>query len=88
MRPGKPLAFGRIGDTPFIGSPGNPVSLFVTFCLFARPFILRMQGFAPQRVSTATSRSSAGNTGGPDWWTEPRVLLPASRSTQATHPPT
>jgi molybdopterin molybdotransferase len=46
MRPGKPLAFGHIGGTPFIGSPGNPVSLFVTFCLFARPFILRMQGIA------------------------------------------
>lgn len=46
MRPGKPLAYGRIGpsETPFIGSPGNPVSLFVTFCLFARPFILRSQG--------------------------------------------
>ncbi|MBK5929130.1 gephyrin-like molybdotransferase Glp [Halochromatium salexigens] len=44
MKPGKPLAFGRIGETPFIGSPGNPVSLFVTFCLFARPFIERMQG--------------------------------------------
>jgi len=46
IRPGKPLAFGHIGPTktPFIGCPGNPVSLFVTFCLFARPFILRMQG--------------------------------------------
>jgi molybdopterin molybdotransferase len=44
IRPGKPLAFGRIGDTPFIGMPGNPVSLFVTFVLFARPFILGMQG--------------------------------------------
>ncbi|WP_089725485.1 molybdopterin molybdotransferase MoeA [Candidatus Thiosymbion oneisti] len=46
MRPGKPLAFGHLGAarTPFIGSPGNPVSLFVTFCLFARPFIRRMQG--------------------------------------------
>lgn len=46
IRPGKPLAFGHIGPgkTPFIGSPGNPVSLFVTFCIFARPFILHMQG--------------------------------------------
>jgi molybdopterin molybdotransferase len=44
IRPGKPLAFGRIADTPFIGTPGNPVSMFVTFVLFARPFILRMQG--------------------------------------------
>lgn len=44
MRPGKPVAFGHIAETPFIGSPGNPVSAFVTFCLFARPFILAMQG--------------------------------------------
>lgn len=44
MRPGKPLAFGHIADVPFIGSPGNPVSMFVTFCLFVRPFILRMLG--------------------------------------------
>jgi len=46
IRPGKPLAFGQIRGTPFIGMPGNPVSVFVTFCLFARPFILRMQGVA------------------------------------------
>ncbi len=45
-RPGKPLAFGHIAQTPFMGTPGNPVSLFVTFCLFARPFILRMQGIS------------------------------------------
>jgi len=44
IRPGKPVAFGRIGDSHFIGSPGNPVSLFVTFLLFARPFILKRQG--------------------------------------------
>jgi len=46
MRPGKPLAFGHVDGTPFIGTPGNPVSLFVTFCLLARPFILRSQGVA------------------------------------------
>ena len=46
IRPGKPLAFGHIDKTPFIGTPGNPVSLFVTFCLFARPFVLRTQGVA------------------------------------------
>lgn len=44
IRPGKPLAFGRIGETFFLGSPGNPVSLYVTFLLFARPFILALQG--------------------------------------------
>ncbi len=44
IRPGKPVAFGRIGKAHFLGSPGNPVSLFVTFLLFARPFIQRRQG--------------------------------------------
>jgi len=44
MKPGKPLAFGKIGDTPFIGLPGNPVSAFVTFLLFARPYLQVMQG--------------------------------------------
>ena len=44
MKPGKPLAFGRVGDTPLIGLPGNPVSAFVTFCLFGLPFVRRMQG--------------------------------------------
>jgi molybdopterin molybdotransferase len=44
IKPGKPLAFGRIGDTPFIGLPGNPTSVFVTFCLIARPYLLRLQG--------------------------------------------
>jgi molybdopterin molybdotransferase len=51
IKPGKPLAFGEIGKVPFIGLPGNPVSAFVTFCLFVRPFILRSQGItaaAPQ----------------------------------------
>jgi len=56
MKPGKPLAFGAIrkldnlngnsaeAETWFIGLPGNPVSSFVTFLLFVRPFILRLQG--------------------------------------------
>ncbi|MES9941221.1 MAG: gephyrin-like molybdotransferase Glp [Candidatus Thiodiazotropha sp. 6PLUC2] len=43
-RPGKPLAFGHINGTPFLGSPGNPVSLFVTFSIFTRPYIKSMQG--------------------------------------------
>jgi len=44
MKPGKPLAFGQIGKAAFIGLPGNPVSAIVTFCLFARPYIKKMQG--------------------------------------------
>ncbi len=44
IRPGKPLAFGQVAQTPFLGAPGNPVSLFATFTLFMRPFILSLQG--------------------------------------------
>ena len=51
MKPGKPLAFGAVrrpgaaasaSETHFIGLPGNPVSSFVTFLLFVRPFLLRL----------------------------------------------
>ena len=44
VKPGKPLAFGEVQEAFFIGLPGNPVSSFVTFLLFVRPFILRLQG--------------------------------------------
>ena len=44
MKPGKPLAFGHVRNTPFIGLPGNPVSVFVTFLLFARPYLQVLQG--------------------------------------------
>lgn len=44
MKPGKPLAFGSVREVPFLGLPGNPVSSFITFMLFARPFILKRQG--------------------------------------------
>jgi molybdopterin molybdotransferase len=48
MKPGRPLAFGAVrrtdGEASFIGLPGNPVSSFVTFVLFVRPFVLRCQG--------------------------------------------
>ncbi len=44
IKPGKPLAFGKIGDTPFLGMPGNPVSVFATFCIFAYPYIQKKSG--------------------------------------------
>ena len=46
MKPGKPLLYGRVGEADFIGLPGNPVSAFVTFCLFVRPFLLKRMGVA------------------------------------------
>ena len=44
MRPGKPLMFGKLGDLPMLGLPGNPVSALVCATLFLRPAIVRMQG--------------------------------------------
>ncbi len=44
IKPGKPLAYGQIDDTAFMGLPGNPVSVFATFCLFVIPVIKVLQG--------------------------------------------
>ena len=44
MKPGKPVAFGKVDNALFMGLPGNPVSVFVTFIIFARPLIFKMQG--------------------------------------------
>lgn len=44
IKPGKPLAYGQINGTAFMGLPGNPVSVFATFCLFVCPLIQVMQG--------------------------------------------
>ena len=44
MKPGKPLAFGRIDTVPIFGLPGNPVSSFVSFEQFVRPSIRKMMG--------------------------------------------
>jgi len=46
MRPGAPVGFGHLGPMPWIGLPGNPVSAMVTFELFVRPAIRRLQGHA------------------------------------------
>ena len=56
IKPGKPFAFGKINtahkQTPFIGLPGNPVSVFATFCIFARPYILQTQGVENTHVAS------------------------------------
>ncbi len=44
IKPGRPVALGRVGETPFIGLPGNPVAVFVTFAFVARAMIARLAG--------------------------------------------
>ncbi len=57
IKPGKPLAFGHYHDTPFIGLPGNPVSVFVTFTIIARPFILKLMGASSLGAPTFAVRA-------------------------------
>lgn len=66
VRPGKPIAFGHVAQTPFLGAPGNPVSLFVTFTMFARPFILRMQGVERDYLPTPLRTLAAFEKGAGD----------------------
>jgi molybdopterin molybdotransferase len=44
IKPGRPVALGCVGATPFIGLPGNPVAVFVTFAFVARAMIARLAG--------------------------------------------
>ena len=44
IRPGRPIALGQVGKVPFLGLPGNPVAVMVTFMRLARPAILRLSG--------------------------------------------
>lgn len=55
MRPGKPVLFGRVGATPVLGLPGNPVSALVGSTLFLRPAIDRMLGLTASAAPGATA---------------------------------
>jgi molybdopterin molybdotransferase len=44
IKPGRPVALGQIGRVPFMGLPGNPVAVMVTFIVLARPLILQLSG--------------------------------------------
>lgn len=58
IKPGRPLALGRVGATPFVGLPGNPVAAMVTFLRFARPLALGLAG--ADVVAPALYRVRAG----------------------------
>jgi len=64
MKPGRPLAFGKVGNAAFLGLPGNPVSSFVTFLIFVRPFLLKTQGQAQTAPRAIDARADFD-------WSEP-----------------
>ncbi len=57
MRPGRPMAVGRIGSAMLFGLPGNPVAVMVTFLAFVRPALLQMMGRATKEVPMLKARS-------------------------------
>ena len=59
MRPGKPLMAGKLGDSIFLGLPGNPVSAFVTATLFLLPLVRHMAGAADPLPRSATASLAA-----------------------------
>ena len=58
MRPGRPLAVGRIGKSVLFGLPGNPVAVMVTFLTFVRPALLKMMGSTAAPVPLLKAHSS------------------------------
>ncbi|MEZ8626678.1 bifunctional molybdopterin-guanine dinucleotide biosynthesis adaptor protein MobB/molybdopterin molybdotransferase MoeA [Vibrio splendidus] len=68
MRPGRPLAYGKIEDKPFFGLPGNPVAVMVSFINFVEPAIRKLQGqtnWTPVKanaIATEQLRSRQGRT--------------------------
>ncbi|PUE28680.1 molybdopterin molybdenumtransferase MoeA [Limnohabitans sp. Jir61] len=57
MRPGRPMAVGRIGKSVLFGLPGNPVAVMVTFLAFVRPALLRMMGSTAQPTPFLRAKS-------------------------------
>jgi molybdopterin molybdotransferase len=69
MRPGRPMAFGRIGDAFLFGLPGNPVAVMVTFYQFVREALLYLSGCGDgrelpmlQAIAAAPLRKVPGRT--------------------------
>lgn len=58
MRPGRPMAVGRIGKCVLFGLPGNPVAVMVTFLAFVRPALQRLMGALEQPLPTVRARCS------------------------------
>jgi molybdopterin molybdotransferase len=58
IKPGRPVAMGIIGGTPFIGLPGNPVASFVTFVHVVRPVVLALSGALPATLTPMPVRAA------------------------------
>ena len=58
IKPGRPLAMGVVRGTPFVGLPGNPAAVYVTFVMFVRPLLAHLAGAAPEPLVPQWVRST------------------------------
>ena len=84
IKPGKPFASGKVGDTQFFGLPGNPVSAFVTFVMAVRPCLLTMLGCDKTFATTSLVQSGfeKGETGQRQEYIRAHLKKNASGTTQ------
>jgi len=66
VKPGRPLAFGHVGGTAFVGLPGNPVAVMACFLMFVRPLIDRLEGAEPKPLRRWPVRSGFAMKSKPD----------------------
>lgn len=94
MKPGKPLAFGTLGDSLFFGLPGNPVAVIATFYQFVQPALKRMKGqdiVLPLMIKAKTTEFLKKRPGRTDFQrgileqSETGTLTVRSAGTQASH---
>lgn len=70
IRPGRPLAMGRVGNAHFIGLPGNPVASLVCFLIFGRPLLMKRMGMtalAPRRLPVRAAFATRKRAGRTEW---------------------
>jgi molybdopterin molybdotransferase len=65
IKPGKPFAFGHVLNTPFIGLPGNPVSVFATLLIVGRPYLFACQGMSRVKLHPTRERALFEKKGSP-----------------------
>lgn len=88
MRPGKPLMFGTLGETPVLGLPGNPVSALVTAYLFLGPAIDRLTGRPPREPALieASLTKPLSSNGPREAWLSTNATFTGGRWQATPHP--
>ena len=88
IKPGKPFTYGTIMQTPFLGLPGNPAAVFVTFALLCRPWLLKKQGamqWLPDEIRVPAA-FSVGKPAGRQNYLRARLISSGGRQVVEMYP--